>query len=142
MLPTRSSNKGVSVIEILIVIFILSSVLASLLGLINLSLGVSGLVSQNLRASALAQEAMESQRSIRDNAGWSQIIIGSASENIDIFTRTILTESVFRDVNDNIAASGGVIDPDTKKITATVAWQERDRSHSVKLVTYLTNWQQ
>lgn len=140
MLQPRSRNSGVSVIEILIVVFILSSALASLLGLINLSLGVSGSVSQNLRAALLAQESMETARSIRDNAGWSQLAIGSSSEDIDIFARTVLTEAVRRDGSDNIVESGGAIDPDTKKITATVSWQRRGGTREVKLVTYLTNW--
>ena len=152
----RNSNKGVSVIEIMVVMAILASALASLLGLINLSLGVSVLTRQTSQATALAQEAMEAARSIRDNAGWGKIANGShglaisgigwdfagTADAIDIFSRTVLIEDAQRDADDNIVLSGGTNDPNTKKITATVSWQEKGRSRDVKLSAYLTNWKQ
>ena len=47
-----------------------------------------------------------------------------------------------RDGTDNIVESGGADDPNTKKVTATVSWEERGRSHSIELITYLTNWRE
>lgn len=141
-------------IEMLAVIAILAITLTALLGLITFSLGVQGLARQTTQANNLAQEAMEAVRSIRNNVNWDQITYGShgltkttsfwsfsGTENIiNGFTRTVSVTSVHRDASDNIVESGGTLDTDSKKITVTVSWEERSRSHSIKLVTYLTNW--
>lgn len=154
MLQIFNGNKGASIIEILVVIAILAVTLTALLGLANFSLSVQGLVRQTTQAKGLAQEAMEAVRSIRDNGGWSQIINGShglaasagywsfsGTENIiNGFTRTISISDVQRDASSNVVESGGVVDPDTKKITVTVSWSERGRPHDIELITYLTNW--
>lgn len=144
------NQKGVSIIEILVVIFIMSVALTSLLGLASFSLKTATLIQRNNQAVNLAQEAMEATRSIRDS-NWTKITNGNhgltnisgywdfaGTENIiNGFTRTILIEDVQRDINDDIVESGGILDLDTKKITATVSWEGKE----VKLITYLTNWQ-
>lgn len=149
-----NNSKGVSIVEILVVVAVLGSTLASLLGLANFSLGASVLSRQTSQAAALAQEGMEVVRSIRDNAGWNQVTNGShglsandagwsflgTADNIDIFSRTVLIEDVQRDAEDNIVSSGGTNDLNTKKATVTVSWQEKGRSREVKLSAYLTNW--
>jgi len=45
-----------------------------------------------------------------------------------------------RDSNSNIVESGGTNDPNTKKVTVTVSWEERGRDHKLEIFTYLTNW--
>lgn len=151
----KNFTKGVSVIEILVVIAILGVALTGILGMASFSLGIQGLVRQTAQADNLAKEAMEAVRNIRDNNSWNQITAGthglsssggvwsfSGNQNIiDNFTRTVLISDVQRDALSNIIESGGTTDPDTKKITVTVSWSERSRPHEVKLVTYLTNWQ-
>lgn len=143
-------------IEMLVVIAILAITLTTLLGMASFSLGVQSVVRQTIQADDLAKEAMEAVRGIRDNSGWNQIINGShglASSGgywsfsgnnnlINVFTRTIVIADVQRDASDNIIEAGGMIDPDTKKITVTVFWGERGRSHNIELITYLTNWRQ
>lgn len=142
-------------IEILVAIAILVIVSASLLGLISFSLGAASLTKQTTKANALAQEAMEATRTIRDR-NWSEITNGQygitnvggywdfdgVENTINGFTRTVLIEDVRRDANDNIVESGGISDPNTKKATVTVSWQERGRTHQIELVTYFTDWQQ
>lgn len=142
------------IIEILVVTAILAITLTTLLGLANFSLGVQTLARQTTQANELAQEAMEAVRSIRDNSGWGQIVNGSyglasaggrwsfsGSNNlISGFTRTIVIEDAFRNGQDNIVKSGGVNDPDTKKITVSVSWSEKGGTHNIELKTYLTNW--
>ncbi len=59
---------------------------------------------------------------------------------IDIFTRQVIFEKVYRDADDNITVFGAE-DPDSKKIKVTVSWQERGNVHQVELVSYFTNWQ-
>ena len=157
MPQTLNGNKaGFSIIEMLIAIAILAMALTSLLGMASFSLGIQGLVRQTTQADNLAQEAMEAVRSIRDNNSWNQITNGShglassdgywsfsgTNDTIDVFARIISIADVRRDASDNIVESGGIIDPDTKKITVTVSWSERSRPHEIELITYLTNWRQ
>ncbi len=143
-------------IEMLIVIAILAITLTSLLGLASFSLGATSLIKQTTQANALAQETMEAVRNFRDQTSWATNGLGvltlgvayhteksagiplkwsliSGEEQIGIFTRKVVFEKIYRD---------GSEDPDTKKTTVTVFWQERERTHKVELVTYFTNWQQ
>lgn len=150
-----AGKKGISIVEILVVVAILGVTLTSLLGLINFSLKSSRITKQTIQANFLAQEIIEATRTIRDQ-GWANLTNGShginnvtgiwefdGTENIiNGFSRSILIESGRRDANDDIVESGGVSDPDTKKATVTVSWQEEGRTHEVKIITYLTNWQQ
>lgn len=151
-----------SVIEILVVTFVITVTLTSLLGLASYSLGISTLLKQTNAANNLAQEEMEAVRNFRDSTQWNTNGLGKLAtstdyfpratgtpamweltlgkETLDIFERKVVFEDVRRDVNFNIAASGGTLDPDTKKITAIVSWPTRSGTRQVKLITYLTNW--
>lgn len=145
----KKNNKGFSIIEILVAIFIIAITLTSLLGLTNSSLKTSILIKETTQSVNLAQEAIEAVRSIRDG-DWNKITNGNhgltstggywdfdGTENIiNSFSRTILIENTQRDTNDNIVENGGTNDPDTKKIIVTVSWKNKE----TELVTYLTNW--
>ncbi len=150
MFPILIHNKkGIVVVEILIVIGIIAIVVSSLLGVVVFSLKLSASVKETTIADALAREAVEVTRSIRDS-DWNKITNGnhgltntggywdfSGTENIiNGFTRAILIEDVQRDNNNNIVESGGTNDPDTKKVTVTVSWENR----KVEIITYFTNW--
>lgn len=149
------NKKGIGIIELLVVVAILAITLTSLLGMANFSLGIQGLSRQISQANDLAKEGQEAARNIRDNSGWSQISNGNhgltnaggrwaflGTENIiGGFTRTVLIGDAQRDGSSNIVESGGSVDIDTKKITVTVSWSEKNRPHNVELITYLTNWQ-
>lgn len=63
-------DKGVSIIEILVVVSIITIGLASLLTLATFSLTASISVKETIRANSLAQETMEAARSFRDNVVW------------------------------------------------------------------------
>ena len=62
----------------------------------------------------------------------------------DDFIRTIKIEDVQRDdapPAGNIVASGGTLDPDTKKVTSTVTWNfSAARPETISLVSYLSDW--
>jgi len=156
------NKKGISIIEILVVIAIIITALSSLLGLASFSLGVSTLIKQTNQANNLSQEVMEAVRNFRDGTSWDidglgklatstdyypqatgspskwQLVQGT--ENIDGFTRKVVFEDVMRDSNSNIVESGGTNDPNTKKVTVTVSWEERGRDLKLEIFTYLTNW--
>lgn len=146
--------------EVLVLLFIFGVAMSALFALTGYGNKNVVLVRQTNQAISLAQEAMEATRSIRDTTTWNvdglgmfstgqpyhaekassgwQLIAGK--ETISGFTRQIVFGEVRRDGSDNIVPSGGILDPDTKKVTVTVFWQEKGATHDVQLVSYLTNW--
>ncbi|MCP6718434.1 MAG: hypothetical protein KJI70_02760 [Patescibacteria group bacterium] len=151
-----------SLIEILIVIFIVSVALSSVLGLTSFSLSAVSFTKQSYRANIIAQQLLEQVRNFRDETNWDADGLGvlmrdtdyyiiktgspeewqmiQGTETIDGFTRKVIFNQVGRDGSDNIVESGGAIDLNTKKIIATVSWGELNKSHQIELITYLTNW--
>lgn len=164
MYQNINGNKGVSLMEILIVTAILGFSVSGLLGLISLSVTSSTINKSFSQADALSQETIEQVRNFRDGTLWSINGIGTLTVGSDYypepvgsplaiqmtsgtktesgFTKKVVFENASRDYNDDIVSSGGTLDPNTKKLTVTVSWQERGRSHQRQLITYLTNWQQ
>ncbi|HZX50106.1 MAG TPA: type II secretion system protein [Candidatus Paceibacterota bacterium] len=165
-----SNNKGGSVVELIVVVAIIGGSLAAILGLVALSLVSSGIARQTQEAVFLAQEAMEALRNYRDGVPWDQDDplnqydgfeyvnfalnpfhlekstdsppqwkLVSGAETVGIFTREIIMEFAHRDANDDIVPSG-TQDPDTLAILVRVSWQERGRTHTVEIASYLTNW--
>lgn len=159
----KDNKKGISIIEILIVIAIIVIALSSLLGLIAFSLRISNLTKETAQANNLAQETMEAVRNFRDGTDWDTDGLGfltagisyypqksgdnppkwelvSGEEIIDGFTRKVVLDGVYRDAsdNDNIVETGGTSesDPNTKKLTTTISWKDKE----VEIITYLTNW--
>jgi len=155
----NGNKKGVSIIEILVVILIINIALVSLLGLTAFSLKTSTSIKQTNQANFLAQEIIEAVRNFRDGTDWDtdglgnltngiayhpeksgdnppkwQLILGE--ETVNGFTRKVEFENVYRDGNDNIVDSGGTSDPDTKKVTVTISWKDK----TIELTTYFTNW--
>ena len=154
-------NKGFGLVEVVIASAIIS---VSIFSLSAVSVIGNRLQSQSLektRANFLSEEGLEAMRFLRDKS-WntnlanlsigtnyyisfasstSQWSIGSTTPPyIDsFFDRKIMVENVFRDSNDNIVLSGGTQDPDTKKVTVAVLWQDRNATTSINLSTYLSD---
>ncbi|MFH1181267.1 MAG: type II secretion system protein [bacterium] len=166
----KMKQRGISVVEILVAIAVIVAVLVSFLTLISLSLDAQAKARQNVIAANLAQEALEAARSFRNNIVWDNndpgdeydgfgvLLVGfpyhleisgdeepkwklvQGEEIIDIFSRKVIFEDVQRDGSDNIVASGGINDPNTKKASVFVSWLEKGRSREIKLSAYFTNW--
>ena len=149
MIKKFKTKKGVSIIEILVAIAIITITFTSLIQLAIFSLKVAWFNKEQTEAINLAQEAVEATRSIRDS-DWSKITPGShglintagywdfqGTENIiNGFNRVIKIENVSRDpATDNIDNSTND-DPNTKKIISAVSWKNK----KIEIVTYLTNW--
>ena len=164
MLQHQFGNKGISLIEILVAIAIISSSIVSLLGLTSFCLRITSIINQTSKANNMAQEMIEQVRNFRDVSSWNIDGLGTITSNIDYyvqksgtpaiwqliqgtetvdgFSRKVVFEDVMRDFNDDIVESGGANDPDTKKVTVTVSWQERGNSRRIELVSYFTNWRE
>lgn len=147
---------GFSVIEVILaaalfVILSVGAIVAVTQGGLSNRLGEEQAI-----ATQYASEGIEAARSIKNqnfsnlinSAGTGIVRAGSVwsfsgSNNVfnSAYTRVLTVSDTQRDVNGNIVASGGTVDPLTKKITSTVSWNASPtRNNSVILTTYLTNW--
>ncbi|MFH1047823.1 MAG: type II secretion system protein [Patescibacteria group bacterium] len=151
----RPREAGMSVLEVLLAIAIFGVLAASLMTMVWGSLVISGGAVERIRATLLAEEGLDAARSIR-NIAWTELADGDhgldktgglwqfagASDSTDgLYVRSVNVEAVNRDVNGDIVAVGGTLDPRTKKITSTVTWNSPyDGAKSLALVTHLTNW--
>lgn len=127
-------------------------------GLTNFTLRMQSQFKENLIAINLANEAMEAIKAFKEES-WSNLsglVLGTAyhpeqnglplkwsivadQETINNFARQIVLEEVYRDSNDDIVASGGMIDQETRKIIVTVSWSSRGESFQTTLTSYLSN---
>lgn len=166
------NNRGFSMIEIVIAIFIIVVALGSILNVAVLSLKSSFDAKAALQAQSYAQEALEAVRNFRDGVAWNAddplneydglgvaakgvaYYISKSSDNpakwklvqgqetLGVFTRSIVFAQGLRDAQNNLVASGGTADPDTVRVAATVSWSEQGTARQSQLIMYLTNWVQ
>jgi len=164
LIQWKDNKKGISIIELLIVIAIIAIALTSLLGIASFSLRVSTLIKETTQANTLAQETIEAVRNFRDGTDWNTNGLGTLTpdvayypqktadippkwslilgeETINGFTRKVIFQEVSRDsvtgdIEDIYNSNND--DPNTRKSMATVAWEEKE----IEIVTYLTNWKQ
>lgn len=151
------NEKGFIFLEILISVALISVVFVTFLGINSMVLNISQSITLSTRALALARGEIEAVRSFRDANTWSDFtnvnfggsnnyyfsISGSSwvrnagTETVDVFSRKVVFDQVYRDGSGNIASSG-TLDSETIKMTVTVSWPP---SKSIQIVDYLTNWQ-
>lgn len=152
-------EQGQSVVEIMVVVGLLGVLSSSLYTLIALSQTTFSDQARASQALALAQAGLEATRSVRDQS-WADNIASLTNSTtyyattsggqwqltttdpgpIDgVFTRTIVLAAVGRDASDNITSSG-TTDPNTRRAVSTVSWTERNKSRTVTLEMYLTNF--
>jgi len=161
MITIKNYKKGISIVEILVIIAIIGIALVTLLGLATFSLRVSTLIKETTQAKDIVQETIEAVRNFRDGTNWDTNGLGTLTsgtayyprksidtppkwqliqgeETINGFTRKVVFSDVMRDGNDNVVEGGGTNDPNTKKMKVTVSWKNKN----IEIVTYLTNWKQ
>ena len=161
LIQWKDNKKGISIIEILVVIAIIVIALVSILGLATFALRVSTLMKETAQANNLAQEIIETVRNFRDGTDWDTNGLGNLTigvnyyprktadippkwelvlgeETVDAFTRKVVFENVSRDLNDNIEGIYNPIndDPKTRKVIAVISWKDKE----VEIITYLTDW--
>lgn len=144
-------------VEVIIATSIVLVFLVALVGAYSLYLTISLSNIRKVEATFLAEEGVEAVRSIRDQS-WDQITAlltgvdywlvwtGSGFEAtttsgyIDgIYDRRAVFDEVQRNSSSDIVLSGGTADPDTRKVTVTVSWREKNATTTKVISTYLTN---
>jgi len=158
-LNRKSTKKGFGLIEIVIVTAVIGIAFVGLVAFLINSAGTTFRVTRNTEASALAEEGIEAARSLRDESWTSRVatltagatyypVISASKWTLtttnpglvnNLYTRTVVVENVNRDANDNIAVAG-TADPNTKKVTVVVSWNENQDVQDVTIVTYITNF--
>lgn len=145
------SEKGQSLVELLIAIGLSTLILPALLAGLSAGRGGRAQHEQRLEASAYLKETQEAIRSIADR-NWTNIstngtyhavisngqyVFAAGEQSIDGFLISAVINDTYRDENGAIVLSGGLLDPSTKKIVSTVSWNTPYVSN-VNNVSYLT----
>jgi len=158
MTQKTAKNKGFGLLEIAIGVSIISLSIFSLTAVSNLALKLTEESARNTQASFLLEEGVEALKILRDSS-WSANIAPLASGTVyyfaftnhnwqatstniyidGIFERNFALQGVNRDINDDIVSSGGILDPDTKKITISVSWLSRNGTTTQSVSAYITN---
>lgn len=145
-----SKNKGVSIIEIIVVTSLITISVLGIIIALNVFLNLSLKNSNKAQAALLIEETLEIIMYLRDDSWTDNIepLINSTdyyliwngnfysattTPQIDSgkFSRTFSIEDVNRDVNGNIISSGGSEDPDTEKVSVSVYWSDNLETEQV-----------
>lgn len=133
------NSKGFSLVEVLLAVSVFGLIVTELVGGLIYGQQSTALAGQRARATMLVDEGLEAARNIRDESfsnltdgtyglvtSGNQWTLSGSQDITDIFTRTITISS---------------IDANRKQVVSTVTWQQNNqRTGSVNLITYLTNW--
>ncbi len=149
-------QKGQFTIEVILAsaLFMIFSV--GIVSVVLQGLDANRVSNETIIANSYASEGIEAVRSMR-NQSFGNLVsttsaglvrtggnvwgFGGTNNAFTKYTRSIAVLSVNRDASGNIVATGGTLDPNTKKITSTVTWNvSPQRNNSIVLTTYLTNW--
>lgn len=132
------SQKGQTLVELLVAIAISAILLPALATALAASREGRAQEPERLRATALLREANEAVRVEREK-GWTQFAVNGTyhpvilvntwnldpgAETISGFTRQVVISSVQRNSSGQIVASGGTVDLSTKQVVATVSWTQ------------------
>ncbi len=158
--PIRpSSARGFSLVEGIVASAVTLVVILGIITVFSATIRAASTNVSRIQASFLQEEGIEVARILRDNS-WS-INVAAQSAGVPFyiaydgttwkatttpqyidgrFLRTITFDNVYRDATSkDIVTSGGTIDTDTKKVTASVAWSDRGATSTYSLQTYLAN---
>lgn len=131
--------SGQLLIELLLALGIASVMLPALFGMVIASREGNAQQEQRVQAAALVREAEEVVRNVRE-IGWDQFAayqlqtpykiqrlgntwsLALGSETIQGFSRSIRIESIYRDGSGLIVATGGMLDPSSRKVIIQVSW--------------------
>ncbi|OIO33078.1 MAG: hypothetical protein COZ49_03605 [Candidatus Yonathbacteria bacterium CG_4_10_14_3_um_filter_47_65] len=153
---SRLPQGGFGLIEVVIATAILASVLLGVSFFFQTALRMSRNTTHLVQANFLSEEGIEAVKLMRDDS-WDNIAnlaagidyyldfdgVNFATTTTDtyidgMFDRSFTVSDVRRDGNNDIATVG-VIDPNTKKIALTVAWNSGYGTSTRTIETYITN---
>ena len=150
----RNNKEGFSILEAVIAMALFMLLATAVVGIFVIGSQGSKQGVEYVVAAGYLQEATEAVRSIR-NRDYAEITAGTygldtssgyyefdgTSDVLDEYTRTITIEDVERDGSNNIVASGGADDPNTKRVTVNITWDTlTGKNQNVDHVFYIHNF--
>lgn len=151
--PKKNKRLGFALVEILVACSIISVALVALVSSVYAATELSRRSVENIQAGFLLEEGAEVTKIIRDN-GWSGISsltigtnyyptfssniwsLSTTPNTLGIFTRTVVIDNVYRDLNDDIASSG-TLDTGMRKVTETITWNNEKGLQTKTLTFYI-----
>lgn len=154
---SKKINNGFGMLEVVVGVSIIAFAIFSLFLVAQISLRVSEESSENVKAAFLLEEGVEAVKLMRDMS-WQNI--GNLTVSTDyfftfngaswattttnvyvdgFFERKFTLENVYRDANQDIVSSGGVLDTDTRKLNVFVSWNSRTGTTTKTISTYVAN---
>jgi len=157
MIKKEKTNKGFSIIEVILAAAIFVIFSGGAVALVLHSFSSTRLAKEQLIANNYASEGIDAVKSI-GNQSYASLVntvgvgvsvtgggvwtFSGTNNTFDKYTRVITVSDVQRDGSNNVVASGGTLDANTKKITSTVTWNfSPNRNKTITLTSYITNWQ-
>lgn len=153
----RLTNKGISLVEVVVGTAIILLALTGIIAAYNVFVRVGSFTLNTIQASYLLEEGVEAVTVMRDY-GWASNIANLSAgtkyylswngsrwvstltaTTTGIYTRYFTLQTVNRDGSENIASSGGTLDPGTRKLTVNVSWPGSATTTSRSITTYITN---
>lgn len=155
---SRKLKAGFGLIEVVIAAAIIAVGISGILAAYTAYERSAGTELGTVQATLLAEEGVEAAVALRDTS-WSGTIgeatLGTpylitwngsawaltqtATETDHVFWRTVTFASVMRDGSDEIIASGGTTDPNTRLATVSVSWFFHNATSTVTLSRYVSN---
>lgn len=157
----KLSQKGFGLIEIIVAATIGIAILLAAATYLNFSLRVAAEDINQIEALYFAKSSLEQARAIRDE-DWENINVLArnseyhfeadassppkwtavfGSKTVDGYVIRIIPSDVYRDAaSGNIVSSGGVLDPETLKITSNVYYSTRGGIKQIEIYEYLANF--
>ena len=127
------------IVEVLVAASIITISILVAMAVAQKSIYVSRKAFHTTQATFLLEEGAENARIERDNS-WSNVITLNTSEQIGIFSRTVVSSNVNRDNSTkDIVSSGGTLDSGTKLVTVTVSWVEGGVTVNKTLQFYISD---
>ena len=155
------SQKGFALVEIIVSMAVSAMLLVSFIGLAIQTKKTSRTYTSELQARMYLAEMIEVAKDLEES-DWIEIVSGTCDSpalchpeiswgawilvaNTEIldngtFTRSLTIKEVRRDTltfPNVIVEIGGVVDPDTKKVAATVSWNDGYQDRTLDLETYV-----
>ena len=148
-------RRSFTIIEIILAMGIFALAASGIAGVVVQAFSINRLGEEESYAGLLSTEGTEAARAVvgRD---FFNLVNGShgldsssgrwefsgTSNSFGKFTRRIVVSNVFRDENNNVVTSGGILDIFTKRVDSVVTWNfTPGRDNEVSVKTYFTFWQ-
>ena len=141
------SSRGATLVESVVAIGLAAVVVTAIVGSVVTSLASSTSAKSRTTATRYAEEGIESARLTRDSLSWSSFfgLVNSSVYHVGSdFKLTTSTDTNISSLYTRAISLANISNPpgsnDKVQVTVTVTWNDRGKTETVTLVSYLTKW--